>query len=218
MEKEELMFQIEMPYKKQIAYLLKKYGCAKYDYFYTKTCKSKNSKVSRTQEGLYCHHIREDVALCLCEPNFAIKYPFEYQKAENLVYCNLLEHLVLHVKISLMNTHVDFAPGVYYISQDINDMFKTNGELRRWQQRCFLEIQNNYCEYLQILVLAIDRLKKITQEYYDSFDINEEIEAKIELLCCGRNKVFYKNIATDLKMFLSVFEAEERPNPLPQEE
>ncbi len=35
----------------------------------------------------------------LSTPTYAKKNPFDYQKADHLVYCNLLEHLVLHIKI-----------------------------------------------------------------------------------------------------------------------
>ena len=82
-----------MTYGELVDYLLKKYGPVECDYFRTEACKSKNPKVSRTNEGLYCHHIDEDKAIMLCNDKFAVNNPFEYQKAERLVYCNALEHL-----------------------------------------------------------------------------------------------------------------------------
>ena len=36
----------------------------------------------------------------LSNPQFAITQPYEYQLGKNLVYCNLLEHLILHMKIT----------------------------------------------------------------------------------------------------------------------
>ena len=95
----EIQKELEMKYSELVEYLLKKYGPAKYDYFCTESCKSKNHKVSRTNEGLYCHHIDEDKAIMLSNDSYAIKNPYEYQKAERLVYCNVLEHLILHIKI-----------------------------------------------------------------------------------------------------------------------
>ncbi|MBP5204880.1 hypothetical protein J6Z37_01100 [Candidatus Saccharibacteria bacterium] len=88
-----------MTYGELVDYLLKKYGPVECDYFRTEACKSKNPKVSRTNEGLYCHHIDEDKAIMLCNDKITVNNPFEYQKAERLVYCNALEHLILHIKI-----------------------------------------------------------------------------------------------------------------------
>ena len=98
MDSLEVQNQLKMTYSELVDYLLKKYGPAECDYFRTEACKSKNPKVSRTNEGLYCHHIDEDKAIMLCNDKFAVNNPFEYQKAERLVYCNALEHLILHIK------------------------------------------------------------------------------------------------------------------------
>ena len=98
MESTEIKNQLKMTYDELVDYLLKKYGPAQYDYFCNESCKSKNSKVSRTNEGLYCHHIDENKAILLSNDKFAVNNPFEYQKANRLVYCNVLEHLILHIK------------------------------------------------------------------------------------------------------------------------
>lgn len=86
-------------YQDIVSALLKKYGSAKHNYFKDTACKIKNPLVTRTNEGLFCHHIDEDKAIMLCNDKFAVNNPFEYQKADRLVYCNLLEHLLLHVKL-----------------------------------------------------------------------------------------------------------------------
>lgn len=99
MESVEIKNQLSMTYDELVDYLLKKYGSAQYDYFCNESCKSKNPKVSRTNEGLFCHHIDENKAILLCNDKFAVSNPFEYQKANRLVYCNVLEHLILHIKI-----------------------------------------------------------------------------------------------------------------------
>ena len=89
-----------------------KYWRYKHNYFKDTACKTKNPFVTRTNEGLFCHHIDEDKAIMLCDDKFAVNNPFEYQKADRLVYCNLLEHLLLHVKIAenpaLMLTKTNF--------------------------------------------------------------------------------------------------------------
>ena len=121
-----------MNYKELVTYLLNKYGPSKYDYFHNNTYKTKNKKVTRTQDGLFCHHIDEDKAEDLSNPKLAMQYPYEYQKADRLVYCNYLEHLLLHIQIGeekFWKTHkelkypIQFAsfivPGVSFISKNI---------------------------------------------------------------------------------------------------
>lgn len=90
---------MEMNYDEFVSYLLKKYGPAKYDYFTNATCKTKSKRISRTKEGLFCHHIDEDKGYMLSHTGCALEQPFEYQKAERLVYCNYIEHLLLHILI-----------------------------------------------------------------------------------------------------------------------
>lgn len=43
--------------------------------------------------------------------NIAQRYPFEWQKKENIVYCDYLEHLLLHVLICMYPSE-DKIPGV----------------------------------------------------------------------------------------------------------
>ena len=40
------------------------------------------------------------MAIMLSNDQYAKNNPFSYQKAERLVYCNILEHLLLHIKIA----------------------------------------------------------------------------------------------------------------------
>lgn len=100
MDSREFEKEKALSYNDLVKYLLDKYGHAQYDYFCNESCKSKNRKVPRTSEGLYCHHIYEKYVSNLCDPFWAKQSPYEYQKANNLVYCNLLEHFLLHIKIA----------------------------------------------------------------------------------------------------------------------
>ena len=100
MDSKELKYEKSLSYEQLIRYLLEKYGAAEYDYFCNSDCKTKDKRVPRTKEGLICHHICEKYALRLSDYMCAIREPFEYQKAENLCYCNYLEHLLLHIKIA----------------------------------------------------------------------------------------------------------------------
>lgn len=92
---------VKKSYLEIVEILVKKYGPARYDYFCSESCNSVNKKASRMAEGLYCHHIDEDKAIKLSSIGNAKTNPFEYQRADRLVYCNVLEHLLLHLKIIL---------------------------------------------------------------------------------------------------------------------
>lgn len=162
MLKEELYYELTLSYYDLVKYLIKKYGPAQYDYFCNSNLKSKNPKVPRTSEGLYCHHIFEDRGLQLSTPSTARRQPLEWQNKENLVYCNLLEHLILHIKIEILRQktrlmtpmeieHFFVGGGVFFICSDINDLFKSKENLPAWKIRCFEEIKDNYEDYLLIL-------------------------------------------------------------------
>jgi len=78
-------------------YLQKKHGIGKYDYM-TKSW-NKNTKCTRTKEGLIAHHKYENCAIMLSKKEIAMSNLFEWQLANNIVYCDYLEHLLLHVLI-----------------------------------------------------------------------------------------------------------------------
>ena len=82
-------------------YLQEKYGIGFCDYM-TKNW-NKNQKVTRTKDGLYVHHKYEDHAIMLSTKEYAMKNPYEWQLKENLVYCDFLEHLLLHILICEMS-------------------------------------------------------------------------------------------------------------------
>jgi len=99
-----------MDYFKQCQYLKIKYGLVSGDYFQDKNCKIVNHKIKRSSEGLQIHHImeyNENPYICnLSESSQALNNSFEYQKSKNLVYCNLIEHLILHIKITLFRNKI----------------------------------------------------------------------------------------------------------------
>ena len=103
-------------YDEAVEYVLQKYGFAQDDFFREKSYhrflngEIKNitkGKYSRTDEGLYCHHIDEIRELNISDQNFvkSNKIPFEYQKKDRLVYCDLIEHTILHVLITKETSH-----------------------------------------------------------------------------------------------------------------
>lgn len=102
---------IDRSYSEVVAILLKKYGDVTDDYFkeesYTRFLNGEiksitHGKYKRTREGLVTHHIAEKYEENLGNIRFIknFNYPFELQKKENLVYADLIEHLILHALIA----------------------------------------------------------------------------------------------------------------------
>ena len=145
-------------YQDIVSALLKKYGSAKHNYFKDTACKIKNPLVTRTNEGLFCHHIDEDKAIMLCNDKFAVNNPFEYQKADRLVYCNLLEHLLLHVKIAenpSPDANENELPGIggaiNFICKDLNDIYSGKEFSDEWRKNVADKVKDNFDDYIIIL-------------------------------------------------------------------
>lgn len=173
MEREEITKELSLCYEDLVQYLLTKYGGAQCDYFPTPECKSRSNKIGRTKEGLYCHHIDEDKGGNLSSPPSARLQPFDWQRRERLVYCNILEHLILHFKIAVLRQKTRLknptdiyrfftTGGIFMICQDLNEMFAKSGEVIRWARRCFEEVSENYYDYI-LLIKTI--LRYIETEY-----------------------------------------------------
>ena len=107
-------------YEKYVEYLLEKYGIVEEDYYTSSFSPIKNKRFE--QEYLERHHIREDEIAGLSDYETAKNSPFEYQLAKNLVYCNLLEHIFLHILIGEQNKGLGFCGAQIMIAKanDIN--------------------------------------------------------------------------------------------------
>lgn len=174
MEKAEFYKELEMNYEQLVRYLLNKYGPAKYDYFIKDNFKSKNTKVSRTKEGLFCHHIDEDKAIMLSDPFYAKENPYSYQKADRLVYCNYLEHMILHLKI-VEGPHNKEAnkgelPGlggiVNYMAPELNDFYTGYKIQKEYLKTAFSLVEENLDEYIVILKRLLHISKFTLLEIY----------------------------------------------------
>lgn len=157
-----------MTYDEAVAILQGKYGLAKDDYYRDKSYKRflkkeiksiTRGEYSRTFEGLYCHHIDENKFINLSNKEVILrnKFPFDLQKKERLVYCDLFEHLILHALIA-KETDGKFGIDGYdiYIYPMILDWYigqeKPLG--KEWMMACY---QRAYLEPEQ----TRDLLKKI---------------------------------------------------------
>lgn len=143
-------------YLQYCEYLQKKYGIGLSDYM-TKSW-NKNRKVSRTKEGLYAHHKYEDHAIMLSVPEYAKENPFEWQKKENIVYCNLLEHLFLHILIcenpsADKNEYEQVGVGgvINFIVPELNDVYSGWVSKKEWQNICHNVIINDKAVYMVLL-------------------------------------------------------------------
>lgn len=174
MDRNEITKELQMPYTELQRYLIDKYGGAICDYFTSPECKSKNRKVTRTSEGLYCHHMDEDKGGNLGNSFQARLQPFEWQKKDRLVYCNILEHLILHIKIAVLRQKRSLevpgevanfftTGGIFMICKEINDMFMNDGTQIPWKQKCFHKIAENYQDYIILLKALMNYIDAIYQ-------------------------------------------------------
>lgn len=151
-----------MNYHQCTNYFKRKYGNVPKDYFVDERCTQKPKGNTRTNEGLCIHHIDEDKAILLSMPEYAIKNPFAYQKAERLVYCNLLEHLVLHIKIfEFPNPNKNLMEivgvgGIFaFIVPELNDIYSGVKCKWEWKQKIanvILPLKDDYFKCIKKLV------------------------------------------------------------------
>jgi hypothetical protein len=106
--------------------LKKKYGEIKESYFLDEKCTRPNNKIKRGKDGLFIHHTNEDKYVMLSNKDYIIlqNVPFSTQLGCNLVYCNYLEHLELHLLI-YQNADAGKLYGIggiiNYMCREIND-------------------------------------------------------------------------------------------------
>ena len=137
-------------------YLQKKHGIGKYDYM-TKSW-NKNTKCTRTKEGLIAHHKYENYAIMLSKKEIAMSNPFEWQLAKNIVYCDYLEHLLLHVLICEYPSEekndyeaVGIGGVINFIVPELNDFYSGWVTNQEWQKRCHDLIKGDKDVYLTII-------------------------------------------------------------------
>ena len=137
-------------------YLHNKYGAPEKPYFSTGW--SKNSRIKRTSEGLIMHHKFEDHATMLSTPQLAQVHPYEWQLPENIVYCDYLEHLLLHVLICEIppeNKNFDDALGVggviNFIVPELNDFYSGWETNQAWRKNCLDLVKNDKDVYFEII-------------------------------------------------------------------
>lgn len=133
-----------------VVFLLQKYGPAQDDYFREQSYQRfmdgeiksiQKGKHSRTSEGLFCHHIDENKSLNLSNFSFikVNKIPFESQKKNRLVYCDLIEHAVLHALIAQETSEKLGFPGyMMYLIPKIEEWYLDEIiPTSPWEKNCY---------------------------------------------------------------------------------
>lgn len=146
----------EYTYKDYCHFLLQKYGPAKVDYFDLSYNKIK--EITRTDEGLFCHHIKENEIPNLSDVDIAREVSFDFQRKENLVYCNWLEHILLHLLIAEENPASGLGiGGANIMIQEIESLYE-NVEIKLpWVQNCFSVIENDFDVFESLIKRRDDR-------------------------------------------------------------
>lgn len=163
-------------YDEYCNYLQNKYG--KSDCFYLTETWKRNPKCSRTKEGLYAHHKMENSAPNLSEPAIAKSFPYEYQSPDNIVYCDLLEHLLLHILIS-ETPNIDPRlgyNGALYIVNELNDIYFSDNEQPAWKTQCV----DNVCDDEDVFKLLVERLENRSVLLEHNVTVFKELEDYLE--------------------------------------
>ena len=157
---------MKLNYQEYCNYLQKKYGLPKANYFTSNW--SPVQRIKRTKDGLVIHHIMEDRAIMLSNKKFASQCPYEWQYPNNLVYCDLLEHLFLHILISenpnkdkVENQTVGFGGVINYLVPELNDVYSGWITKEEWRLNMHKLIINDQDVYFELL----KRFKKHFPEY-----------------------------------------------------
>lgn len=175
-------------------YLQQKYGIGLSDYM-TKSW-NKNSKCTRTKEGLLAHHKFEDHAIRLSNKEYAMKNPFEWQLAKNIVYCDYLEHLLLHILIcenpATDNDMVGIGGVINFIVPELNDVYSGWESKQQWQTNCHNLIKNDKNVYLILLQRFNDNADKYP--FYTRNSLLTSYNEKYGLWAKSKNKKLFEEI------------------------
>lgn len=186
-----------LTYDEIIDKLKEKYGEVNGNYFSTKECKSTNKKRTRTNEGLHTHHVYEKHYPNLSSKKIAKKYPWEFQEAKNLVYCNLFEHTLLHTKIYEEYGLIRF--GILSTLKQLN-YYLTNSNPKQRIEKYFLNMKNNHInkmeEYFDLIEYMINILFNVCKDKVISTKIVSWWRNNTKIICDYK---FLQNIIGDIQ-------------------
>lgn len=197
MDRQEYEQVKSLNYPEYCNYLKKKYGQPKFPY-YTRDGK-KNRGNSKTREGLFIHHVFEDHAIRLSDEMYASINPYEWQLPENLVYCDFLEHLLLHILIcespSPDHNRIE-APGIggvrNFIVPELNDAYSGYRPKLAWKQCCYNKVIEDKDVYFELVrrfkhgcsnlpLYSEEKLYRSFNEQYGQWSVEKDEEIITEL-------------------------------------
>ncbi|MFB9860877.1 hypothetical protein ACFPFV_08010 [Salinicoccus siamensis] len=150
-KKDEYLSLLSKPYNEAVEFLLNKYGAAEDDYYREKSYERflngeiksiAKGKFARSLEGLECHHIFENKFLNMTDGAFIKRQniPYKYHKKEYLVFCDIVEHAILHTLIA-KETSLEFGyPGyIVFLRPKIEDWYikKDTPQKSKWHIACY---------------------------------------------------------------------------------
>lgn len=215
-----------LSYEEYCDYLQTKYGKPTKPYFTEGYSKNRISRA--TSEGLFVHHVKEDTAIQLSHIDYAKQFPYEYQLPENLVYCDYLEHLLLHVKICVKcrpdilkaleerrggkskSQKPLMVPGmggiVNYLLPILNDIYAGYESPQVWQQVCALKVKSDKNVYIEILKYIWRNLKDYPlfdkKMFFSSNNQNNAYWNESDVM--KHNKSLYEEISKALDIKIQV--------------
>ena len=187
----------DLTYVQYCDYLQGKYGIGICDYM--TSAYSPKPKCKRTKEGLFVHHKDEDKMIMLSKKEYAEKFPFEWQTKEHLVYCDFLEHLLLHVLIckypsknKVPGYDVGIGGVVTLIVPELNDVYSGWITNQDWRKCTHDKVINDKAVYLAILKMFIDFVKD-TRGIVKPV-LHSSLNANLGLWDISKNTKLYKEI------------------------
>ncbi len=191
-------------YESAVAFLNLKYGVATEPYYkelgYNKFKAginkglTNNSKVSRTKEGLYCHHVKESEYINVTSAFDVISQdvPHNVHLPENLVYCNLIEHFLLHVLIFRENEPYKGVGGIV----GIGGARIMSGVFVDWFGKQPLELKAQWAINCREAALKDWRFKNIAPLILEMGELYKEKERAVD-------EVFKKYVGDDTQPKIS---------------
>lgn len=198
---------LQKSYSQYVEFLLSKYGLGlddyyskdSYDRFLSGEIKtpSKKRKVSRTIDGLYCHHIDEDKQIMISTPAAILRFniPYSYQTKDRLVYCNLIEHAILHILIAtehrdgINNMLVGIGGYVNFIRPELIDWFiygnipSSDNNRNLWRYHCYEAVKMPKSDFDDLLFSMDDYL-------LHNYSIDQDCLDKANVLYQERKRVY----------------------------
>ena len=162
MNKEELQKETALSYEELCVYLLQKY---------------KKPSAER-ESGLVRHHADESRSLRFLGGMFSL--PSLKKSDKNLLRCDVLEHLLLHIKIlegkKGEKEFSDFLPAVFPIVREINDFY--NGSMRTPPRKlpCLMTVKDDFENYIALLETLKTILTKTTAIYIRELALGSDNE------------------------------------------